>query len=80
MFRRGLMVAGALALVVTGAAQAVAQRDFPTKPVRLVIPYPPGGSHDAHARAFASVRPANPGFQHQVHHGAEAPAASGQSR
>ena len=29
--------------------------DFPTKPVRLVIPYSPGGSHDAHARAFASV-------------------------
>jgi tripartite-type tricarboxylate transporter receptor subunit TctC len=55
MFRRGLMVAGALALVLTAAAQAVAQRDFPTKPVRLVIPYPPGGSHDAHARAFASV-------------------------
>mgnify|MGYP002882294292 CR=1 FL=1 len=29
--------------------------EFPTKPVRLVIPYSPGGSHDAHARAFASV-------------------------
>ena len=33
---------------------AVAE-DYPSKPVKLIIPYPPGGSHDAHARAFAGV-------------------------
>lgn len=29
--------------------------DFPSKPITLVIPYSPGGSHDAHARAFTGV-------------------------
>lgn len=48
-----LAAAGLLAATATGfTAQA---QDFPDKPIRLVIPYPPGGSHDAHARAFASV-------------------------
>jgi tripartite-type tricarboxylate transporter receptor subunit TctC len=55
MRKLSLFLVGALAFTVAGAAQSVAQTSFPTKPVRLVIPYPPGGSHDAHARAFASV-------------------------
>ena len=49
----GVVMAGLLAAAAAGVS-AYAQ-DFPDKPVRLVIPYPPGGSHDAHARAFASV-------------------------
>jgi tripartite-type tricarboxylate transporter receptor subunit TctC len=40
----------AVSFVTTTAAQ-----DFPTKPVELVLPYGPGGSHDLTARAVASV-------------------------
>ncbi len=40
------------ALVPVVSAQA---QDFPTKPIELVIPYGPGGSHDLTARALASV-------------------------
>src|SRR5437016_7012067 len=40
--------------LLTGPWPASAQ-DFPTKPIELVIPYGPGGSHDLTARAIASV-------------------------
>ena len=48
----GVSICAVVALLATSTAYSA---DFPTKPVRLVIPYSPGGSHDAHARAFASV-------------------------
>ncbi len=45
-----------LALLVTFISGAVATaQEFPTKPIELVIPYGPGGSHDLTARAIASV-------------------------
>src|SRR5712692_3923883 len=44
----------ALALMLASASTVAAQ-EFPTKPVELVIPYGPGGSHDLTARAIASV-------------------------
>jgi tripartite-type tricarboxylate transporter receptor subunit TctC len=44
-----------LFVALFAAAATLQAAEFPTKPVRLIIPYPPGGSHDAHARAFASV-------------------------
>jgi tripartite-type tricarboxylate transporter receptor subunit TctC len=44
-----LTIAGAL-LALTTAASA---QDYPTKPVRLIIPFPPGGSNDVVGRAFA---------------------------
>ncbi len=45
-----------LALLVTLISGAVATaQEFPTKPIELVIPYGPGGSHDLTARALASV-------------------------
>lgn len=52
--RRILMQAGAcaLALATTGA---VAQTDWPTKPVTLVVPFPAGGGTDAFARPLAAV-------------------------
>jgi tripartite-type tricarboxylate transporter receptor subunit TctC len=45
-----LMIAAALlATVATAAAQ-----QYPTKPVRLIIPFPPGGSNDVVGRLIAS--------------------------
>src|SRR5882757_5891943 len=38
-----------LALTTVAAAQ-----DYPTKPVRLIIPFPPGGSNDVVGRLFAT--------------------------
>ena len=38
----------ALALTASAAAQ-----DYPTKPVRLIIPFPPGGSNDVVGRMIA---------------------------
>lgn len=37
------------------AGPTVGAQDFPAKPIELVIPYGPGGSHDLTARALASV-------------------------
>lgn len=51
------MLAGVLAasfgLVSFGAAAA----EFPSRPIKLIIPFSAGGSHDAHARAIVSVAP-----------------------
>jgi tripartite-type tricarboxylate transporter receptor subunit TctC len=44
----------ALALLAPAAAWA---QEYPTKPVELVIPFGPGGSHDLTARALVSVAP-----------------------
>jgi tripartite-type tricarboxylate transporter receptor subunit TctC len=43
----------ASALVLAFAAAAVAQ-EYPTKPVRLIIPFPPGGSNDVVGRMIAT--------------------------
>ena len=45
-----------LALVgLLAAACAIAQGDFPNRPVQLMIAYPPGGSTDVGARIVASI-------------------------
>jgi tripartite-type tricarboxylate transporter receptor subunit TctC len=49
--RRSILV---LVVLVAVAAAAQAQ-EFPTKPIELVLPYGPGGSHDLTARVLVSV-------------------------
>jgi len=49
-------LARTLLLVLMGFAHgAVAQPAYPTKPIRFIVPYPPGGSTDPMAR-FAAIR------------------------
>ncbi len=53
--RQRRAIAATLALSVLGAASSVAMADdaFPSKPVRMVVPFPPGGGFDAVARPYA---------------------------
>jgi tripartite-type tricarboxylate transporter receptor subunit TctC len=50
--RRAFALLGA-ALTVCVLTAPVAAQSYPTKPIRLVVPYPPGGPLDAAARALA---------------------------
>ena len=43
---------GAACLVIAGTGLATAQ-DYPTRPVRMIIPFPPGGSNDVVGRLIA---------------------------
>ena len=49
LHRRSLLLATAAAL----AGGAVAQSAWPSRPIRIVVAYPPGGVSDAVARALA---------------------------
>src|SRR5580704_19243538 len=46
-------IAGLLLALATPADAQVAAQDYPNKPVRLIIPFPPGGSHDVVGRMIA---------------------------
>ena len=35
----------------------IAKADYPEKPITMVIPFGPGGSHDLNARVFTSIIP-----------------------
>ena len=48
-----LRICAALALMAIAALPARAQ-DYPTKPVRMIIPFPPGGSNDVVGRMVAN--------------------------
>ena len=50
-FRSSLLTA--MGLVLAFAGGAAAQADYPNRPVRLIIPFPPGGSNDVVGRVIA---------------------------
>ena len=53
----------ALVLLVSFALPVQAQDDYPNKPVRLVLPFPPGGGTDALARILADAMTESMGQQ-----------------
>ncbi|WP_257646276.1 Bug family tripartite tricarboxylate transporter substrate binding protein [Ottowia beijingensis] len=56
MQRRDFMTAGALAaLGATLPGAAWAQSAYPTRPVRLIVPFPPGGPTDIMGRTAAKA-------------------------
>ena len=53
LLRRGLVSVVGCLLALGAAAEALAQPAWPDKPIKLVVPYPPGGLTDTLARAVA---------------------------
>ena len=48
------VVSAGLALLVATAANHAAEMAYPVKPIRLIVPFPPGGSADPLARALGA--------------------------
>src|SRR5215207_5351256 len=51
--RRAALALGAAS--VLAAPAALAQGKFPDRPIRLIVPWPPGGSADAQLRSLAEI-------------------------
>src|SRR5258706_16342246 len=50
MLTRRKLLAGSAGAFALGRTAARAQADWPTKPVKVIVPYPPGGGADTTAR------------------------------
>src|SRR5476651_1291307 len=66
--KRLTLLISALALVVSGAALAPvkAQDKYPSKPVKIIVPYAPGGGTDITARLFGDQMKSSLGQQFVV--------------
>jgi len=53
MFRQSWLVTVTMLLALTGPGVPVAAADFPDHPVRIIVPFPAGGSNDVVARFLA---------------------------
>ena len=51
--RKALQALGAAALAATGIGGAWAQADYPSKPIKLIVAFPPGGTSDVMGRLMA---------------------------
>lgn len=56
-FVRGTAATTILTLAGAPRIRSALAADFPARPIQLISPFSAGGSHDAHARALASVAP-----------------------
>ena len=52
--RKFVMAIGAVAVAAQAPRSALAQQGYPNKPIRFVMPYPPGGSSEILARPIAA--------------------------
>jgi tripartite-type tricarboxylate transporter receptor subunit TctC len=62
LFRRAAITGGVAALGLPGLARAQST-DFPKGPIRVVVPFPPGGTTDPVARLLAAKVSDNTGWQ-----------------